>query len=94
MKNIMFKRPVWGIVAVLMIPVYLSASMFFIDVPKNHWAYDAVRELAERGLIEGYDGKISNQFKGDRTLTRYEFAQALMKMVLKWEADPNTKVVQ
>ena len=46
-------------------------SLLFPDVPENHWAYDYVKKLADRGLLEGYpDG----EFKGNRTLTRYEFA--------------------
>ncbi len=43
------------------------------DVPFDHWAYDAVQTLVEHGIITGYpDGT----FKGDRALTRYEFAIA------------------
>ena len=43
----------------------------FPDVPKDHWAYSYVKSLADRGLLEGYpDG----EFKGDRSMTRYEFA--------------------
>ncbi|MFV0635769.1 ESPR-type extended signal peptide-containing protein [Mitsuokella sp. WILCCON 0060] len=46
-------------------------SLLFPDVPENHWAYTYVKKLAERGLLEGYpDG----EFKGDRLMTRYEFA--------------------
>ena len=46
-------------------------SILFPDVPENHWAYVYVKKLADRGLLEGYpDG----EFKGDRTITRYEFA--------------------
>ncbi|MDQ3813567.1 MAG: S-layer homology domain-containing protein [Armatimonadota bacterium] len=26
----------------------------FADVPKNHWAYQAVNKLAEAGIVEGY----------------------------------------
>jgi hypothetical protein len=26
----------------------------FPDVPKNHWAYDAVEQLRERGILRGY----------------------------------------
>jgi len=45
----------------------------FVDVPLNHWAYDAVQDLAAKGVIIGYpDGT----FGGTRTLTRYEFAEA------------------
>jgi hypothetical protein len=50
----------------------------FTDVPQGHWAYDAVNTLSETGLIEGYpDG----QFKGKQSLTRYEFAQAIARMM-------------
>ena len=43
----------------------------FPDVPENHWAYEYVATLAGSGIIEGYpDG----EFKGDRSMTRYEFA--------------------
>ena len=46
-------------------------SLLFPDVPQNHWAYAYVKKLADRGLLEGYpDG----EFKGNRTMTRYEFA--------------------
>lgn len=46
-------------------------SLLFPDVPKNHWAYAYVKDLAEKGLLEGFpDG----EFKGNRTFTRYEFA--------------------
>ena len=74
-------------IAVIMIPIYLTASMPFKDVPKDHWAYDAIQELAERGMIEGYEGKASNYFKGNKSLTRYEFAQAIMKIIRKLEAE-------
>ena len=40
-------------------------------MPENHWAYEYVATLAGNGIIEGYpDG----EFKGDRSMTRYEFA--------------------
>ena len=48
------------------------AEGMFPDVPENHWAYEAVKDLKDRGYVTGYpDGT----FKGDRTITRYEFAQ-------------------
>ena len=50
------------------------------DVPFDHWAYDACDMLAEEGIIVGYpDGT----FKGNRALTRYEFAIALARL-LEW----------
>lgn len=48
------------------------------DVPKGHWAYDAVSDLANKGYISGYpDGK----FLGERTLSRYEFATIVKRVV-------------
>ncbi len=88
MKNMKFNQKLFlSIVSIIMIPAYLSAAMPFKDVPANHWAYDAIKELAERGMIEGYEGKVSNKFKGDKNLTRYEFAQALIKVIRKLEAE-------
>src|SRR5687767_2476264 len=46
----------------------------FKDVPSDHWAYQAVESLRQKGIVIGYpDG----YFRGKRTLTRYEFAVAL-----------------
>ena len=43
----------------------------FSDVPKDHWAYQYVKSLIDRGYLNGYtDG----EFKGDRAMTRYEYA--------------------
>jgi len=48
----------------------------FVDVPLNHWAYDAVQSLSAKGVIVGYpDGT----FGGAKSLTRYEFAEAVAK---------------
>jgi len=50
----------------------------FVDVPLTHWAYDAVQTLAAKGVVIGYpDGT----FGGQRTLTRYEFAEATARLL-------------
>jgi len=50
----------------------------FVDVPLNHWAYDAVQTLAAKGVVIGYpDGT----FGGQRMLTRYEFAEAVARVL-------------
>lgn len=48
----------------------------FADVPAGHWAYDSVKELAEAGIVEGYD---DGSFGGERLMTRYEMAQIVAK---------------
>jgi hypothetical protein len=48
------------------------------DVPPGHWAYEAVRELADKGLVTGYpDGR----FLGNRTVTRYEMATIIQRLL-------------
>ncbi len=52
----------------------------FPDVPANHWAYEAVNDMAKRGLVIGYE---DDQFKGYRTMTRYEFAMIIERAIQK-----------
>lgn len=53
-----------------------TGAMTFPDVPENHWAYEYVKKLAERGYLKGYpDG----EFKGDRAMTRYEYAAIIYR---------------
>ena len=48
----------------------------FPDVPNDHWAKEAVETLHGNDVLDGYpDG----EFKGDKQLTRYEYAQMLFK---------------
>lgn len=54
----------------------VAKDVNFPDVPKDHWAYDYVKSLADRGYLEGYpDG----EFKGDRAMTRYEYATVIYR---------------
>lgn len=53
------------------------------DVSPSDWTYQALQLLIERyGIITGYS---DNTFKGDRPLTRYEFAAALNKVLKQVE---------
>ena len=48
----------------------------FVDVPTDSWAYNAVVELADEGIIQGVDG---THFEGNRNITRYEAAEMTAK---------------
>ena len=54
--------------------VFAADNDLFSDVPVDHWAYDAVYQLAKDGILTGYD---DNTFKGDLVITRYEMAQII-----------------
>ena len=64
--------------AILGLDLPQNDDVVFADVPQNHWAYAAVQDLANRGLVNGYEDGL---FKGDRTLTRYEFAQVIYNAI-------------
>lgn len=64
-----------------------AAGNSFSNVPKDHWAYGAVSQLAKDGIFDGYaDGS----FQGDKTLTRYEMAQVVAK-ALNYEGKINAE---
>ena len=55
-----------------------QAFAAFSDLPQTHWANEAVAQMAEQGILEGYpDGT----FRPDETLTR---AQFLAMVVRAW----------
>ncbi len=50
----------------------------FSDIPPGHWAYDAVKMLAEKGILGGYpDGT----FRGRNLVTRYALALTLARAI-------------
>lgn len=53
-----------------------AAAGPFADVPAGHWAYNALEQLSEAGLVDGYPAGF---FSGSRRLTRYEVALSVAK---------------
>lgn len=72
---------------VILLPVCALAEEGFEDVPIDHWAYDAVKDLAERGVLKGYFENGKNFYKGDKPLSKYEFAVALENLVQALEGE-------
>ena len=48
----------------------------FDDVPTGHWAYQAINELSEKGVISCIDTK---EFSGNKPTDRYTMASWLAK---------------
>lgn len=64
--------------AVLALGISVSAANPFSDVTPNDWAYQAVVDLSEQGVVVGYpDGT----FRGERNITRFEMAQIIARML-------------
>ncbi|MEP0815044.1 MAG: putative porin [bacterium] len=74
--------------AAVALAVGLSAGLAFAqsnntfppsDLPQDHWAWQAVKYMMETGILEGYPG---NEYRGNQTMTRYEFSVALNRVIL------------
>lgn len=66
--------------AALTAGVSALAANPFSDVSTDDWAYQAVSDLSDQGVVEGYpDGT----FKGERNITRYELAQIIARLMAK-----------
>ena len=59
---------------------FAASADSFTDVPKDHWAYQALDYLAQEGVI---DGMGDSTFQGGRTMTRYEMASIVAKAMQK-----------
>ena len=68
----------------------LAAANPFSDVPKDHWAYDAVTQLAKDHVIEGYG---DDTFQGSKNITRYEMAQMVAKAMAKKDVSAADKAM-
>ena len=67
-----------------------AAANPFSDVPADHWAYDAVSQLASDGVIEGYG---DTTFRGNQNITRYEMAQMIAKAMAKSDVSAADKAL-
>ena len=67
-----------------------AAANPFSDVPADHWAYDAVSQLAADGVIEGYG---DTTFRGNQNITRYEMAQMVAKAMAKSDVSAADKAL-
>lgn len=69
--NRMMKIALGAVLAGFALPVFAQDN--FADVPDNHWAYEAVENLKKAGCLVGYPDGL---FRGNRPMSRYEFAAA------------------
>lgn len=59
--------------AAMVAPAFAQSDAF-PDTPENHWAYDALKEMKNNGLLVGYPDGL---FRGPRPASRYEMAVAI-----------------
>lgn len=69
------------IILTVLISLIFSAGVsaqYFDDVPRDHWAYDSVQTLAEKGYLSLYAGE---DFNGEEPLSRYEMAEIITNVL-------------
>ena len=76
--------------AVGMMSTTFASANPFTDVPRDHWAYDAISQLAHDGVIEGYG---DTTFRGNQSITHYEMVQMIAKAMAKKNVPNNDKAV-
>lgn len=91
MKHCLLKTAMAALFATAAFTV--SAANPFADVDTSSWAYQAVSQLSDQGVVDGYpDGT----FKGDKNVSRYELAQIIARLMAKEDSlnDSQKAVVQ
>lgn len=84
-------KKMFALLAVAVLMAFAAPALAanpFADVPMNHWAYDAVAQLASTGCLVGYpDGS----FKGPQPATRYEVAAIVARCLAKVDMEKASK---
>jgi hypothetical protein len=84
-------RTLLGFLFILCFSTNVFAANVYDDVDSSHWAYKAVKQLTEAGIISGVG---NNTFAGDKPVSRYEMAQMVFSAMGKYDkADTNQKLL-
>ncbi|MFW5873185.1 MAG: S-layer homology domain-containing protein [Bacillota bacterium] len=69
----------FGIIIIIVFCFSINLNAVEIeDVPEDHWAYDNVKVLVERGYISLYD---DDTFAGSNRVSRYELAEVIANLL-------------
>ena len=75
------------LVVVMMASAAIAAPAVVTDVPKDHWAYEAVTLLVNKGYMGVYE---SGQFRGDDNVSRYLLAFVAARLLRDVESGRTT----
>jgi hypothetical protein len=88
------KYVIWALILSLVLPFSIdnvifaeSNSVVFSDLGKNHWAYDAVYEMVDKGVINGHS---DGTFRPNDPVQVDQFLKMLL-MILSEEQDDGTR---
>ncbi|RKN65785.1 S-layer homology domain-containing protein [Paenibacillus ginsengarvi] len=66
----------------------INQNIVFIDLKQDHWASEAIQDMARKGILSGYE---DSSFQPDKSITREEFAKLIaltFSLSLQSPADP------
>jgi len=66
------------ILILLAAPLTMAGAAEIEDLEQDHWAYDMVQELVEKGFLSLYD---DDTFREDQELTRLEMAEVIARIL-------------
>jgi uncharacterized coiled-coil protein SlyX len=66
---------------ILILGICLFAEENYTDLKKDHWAYGSVIRMTKYGLFKGIVKNGQLTFQGNKSLTRYEFAVAMDRLL-------------
>ena len=62
------------------------AKISFSDLNEKHWAYNVIKSMAIKGILNGYE---DNTFRPENNLSRAEAAQIISKLFILPDVDEN-----
>ena len=68
-----------------------DAGGLFTDVSRDHWAYDDLQYLSDRGIITGLPG---GKYNGDQALDRYSAAALIARAIKYMQNNPESVTPQ
>ncbi|MGL4534181.1 MAG: S-layer homology domain-containing protein [Fusobacteriaceae bacterium] len=71
------------LLVVLIFSTISYGQLKYEDITKDHWAYTAIENLVNKGIIK----KDAYNFKGESSLKRYDFAYSMSKLLNKIELE-------
>ncbi len=66
------------ILCLLLAPISIARGAEIQDLDEDHWAYDIVQDLVEKGFLSLFD---DDTFRGERELTRLEMAEVIARIL-------------
>ncbi len=73
------KKYIYTFTLVLILTISLGAGAVELkDVPDNHWAYQSVQQLIEKGYLSLYE---DGTFRGQDKVSRYEIAELVARIL-------------